>query len=186
MNTKVAILGAGCSCYNGYPLANQMKDHLKDFAKHIEVSAPRLHKMAQNTLALFDKLAEQGCRAQTIDDVAWLVHQGKMPTMRGTFQDDHDYHGIPDPMKAVPITDDEFIFDNRHGIYSNSPKPSLIVFPHEKDHLKEYPGNILPFRFYIPEIWRAAREFMAKADEVWIIGYSVPEADWPPLEPLLK
>jgi hypothetical protein len=52
--------------------------------------------------------------------------------------------------------------------------------------LKDYPGNTLAFRFYIPEIWRAAREFIASADEVWIIGYSMPEADWSPLESLLK
>jgi hypothetical protein len=290
-----------------------MKDHLKEFAKRVETSAPKLHKMIQNTLDLYERLPEQGCHAQTIDDVAWLVHQGKIPAKQGTFQDEHGYrlveeakavvsalflakecepvaktltgyrnflrrifpkttrsnralaespwrvltfnydrlfelafrqhfdvdmsqtfygstvlnsglflvvpeqvevdtsrfsllklhgsvgfygmdrhgrcqhhHLIPDPVKAIPITDEEFIFGDGHGIYSNRPKPSLIVFPHEKDHLKEYPSNTLPFRFYIPEIWRAAREFVATADEVWIIGYSVPEADWSPLESLLQ
>jgi hypothetical protein len=313
MNTKIAILGAGCSCSYGYPLANQMKDHLSNFAKSVETSAPKLHKMTQDTLNLFDGLAQQGCHAQTIDDLAWLVHQGKSPAIQGTFQDEHDYrlvevaktavsamflkkesepsakaltgyrnflrrifpstthhnraltespwrvltfnydrlfelaflqhfdvdmsqtfygstmlnsglflvvpeqvqvdrsrfsflklhgsggfygvekhgrcnhyHMIPDPVKAVLITDDSFIFGEQRGIYSNRPKPSLIVFPHEKDHLKEYPSNTLPFRFYIPEIWRAARDFIVKADEVWIIGYSVPEPDWASLASLLQ
>jgi len=284
-----------------------------EFAKRIEGSAPKLHKMTQNTLDLFQKLADQGCHAQTIDDVAWLVHQGKIKCNRGTFQDEHDYrlvleaktvvtamflakecepaakaltayrnflrrifpntthshralaespwrvltfnydrlfelafrqhfdvdmsqtfygptilnsglflgvpgqvqvdanrfsllklhgsvgfygvqeygrcnhyHMIPDPVNAVPISDEEFIFGNGHGIYSNRPKPSLIVFPHEKDQLREYPSNTLPFRFYIPEVWRAAREFVSNADEVWIVGYSVPEPDWAPLESLLN
>ncbi|MGD0816401.1 MAG: hypothetical protein ABSA83_22650 [Verrucomicrobiota bacterium] len=313
MNTKVAILGAGCSRPYGYPLANQMKDHLKDFAKQIEHSAPKLHTITQNALCLFDKLAAQGCHAETIDDVAWFVHQGKIPAKQGTFQDEHGdrlvdeaktavsamfiakesepmaktlqgyrnflrrifpstthydralagsqwrvlsfnydrlfelafrqhfnvdmtqtfygptvlnsglflvdsenvevdtsrfsllklhgsagfysmeeygqcnhYHIIPDPIKSVPITDDEFIFNGRQGIYSNRPKPSLIVFPHEKDHLKDYPNNKFSFRRYIPEIWRAAHEFVANADEVWIIGYSAAEADWFHFESLLK
>jgi len=313
MNTKVAILGAGCSSAYGYPLANQMEDHLKDFAKRVETSAPKLHKMTQNTLDLFLKLAERGCHAQTIDDVAWLVHQGKIPSKQGTFLDEHGdrllneakavvsamflekehepvgkaltgyrnflrrifpntthchralaespwrvltfnydrlfelafrqhfdvdmsqtfygstmlnsglflvvpeqvqvdtsrfsflklhgsvgfygveehgrfnhYHMIPDPVKAVAITDDAFVFGDHCGIYSNRPKPSLIVFPHEKNHLKEYPANTLPFRFYIPEIWRAACKFIAKADEVWIIGYSVPEPDWASLASMLQ
>ena len=69
MNTKVAILEAGRSRAYGYPLANQMKDHLSEFAKRIEASASKLHKMTQNTLDLFHKLAAQGCHAQTIDDL---------------------------------------------------------------------------------------------------------------------
>ena len=93
---------------------------------------------------------------------------------------------IPDPMNAVPISDDEFLFGSGRGIHSNRLKPSLIVFPHEKDHLGEDPSNKLPFRFYIPEVWRAAREFVSNADEVWIIGYSAPEPDWSPLESLLN
>jgi hypothetical protein len=96
------------------------------------------------------------------------------------------YHMIPDPANPVPISDDEFIFGSGHGVYSNRPKPSLTVIPHEKDHLKEYPSNTLPFRFYIPEVWRAAREFVSNADEVWIMGYSVPEPDWSPFESLLN
>jgi hypothetical protein len=312
MKTKVAILGAGCSCSYGYPLANQMKDHLRDFAKRIETSAPKLYKLTQDTIALFDSLAKRGSPAQTLDDAAWLVHQNKIPTTPGTPQDEyndrlvndakaavsamflanesealakgligyrsllrrvfpnrthvqralvespwrvltfnydrlfelafrqhfdvdmsetfygptrlnsglrlvipeqvevntgrfsllklhgsvgfwtehfggcHHYHTIPDPTKSVPITDEEFVFANRHGIHSNRPKTSLIVFPHEKSHLRDYPSNTFPFRYYIPEIWQAAKEFMSDADEVWIIGYSLPESDWSPLEFLLK
>lgn len=57
MKTKVMILGAGCSRANGYPLALQMKEHLANFTKSIEASAPKLHRLACNTLDLFDKLA---------------------------------------------------------------------------------------------------------------------------------
>jgi hypothetical protein len=77
-----------------------MKDHFRDFATRVETLAPKLHKMTQNTLDLFEKLADQGCHAQTIDDVAWLVHQGKIKCSRGTFQDEHDYR-LVEEAKAV-------------------------------------------------------------------------------------
>ncbi len=313
INTKVAILGAGCSCGYGYPLAAQMKDQLSDFAKQIEKSAPRLYKSVCNTLDLFEQLVAQGCPAMTLDDLAWLVHQGKIPTKLGTFKDEHGYrlveeakavvaamflakesqpavknlagyrnflrrifpdttrceralaespwrlltfnydrlfelafrqhfavdptkafygelllnsglyplapenveinlsrfsllklhgsvgfssidehgdcnhyHSVPDLLQPVPITDETFFFGSGNGIYSNSIKPSLIVFPHEKSHLKDYPGNKLPFRKYIPAVWDAATEFVAAADEITIIGYSMPEPDWSPVENLLK
>jgi hypothetical protein len=313
MNTKVAILGAGCSCAYGYPLANQMKAHIIEFAKSVESSAPKLHKLARNTLGLFDELSAQGCPAQTLDDLAWLIHQGKIPVKPGTFKDEHGYrlvedaktmvsamflakesepavkqlagyrsflrrifpnatrcgqalsdspwrvltfnydrlfeiafcqhfvvdptqafygqfvlnsglyplapekveidtsrfsllklhgsvgfssveeygecnhyHMTPDLLQHVPITDETFFFGTGQGIYSNRIKPSLIVFPHEKSHLKEYPGNKLPFRAYIPAVWRAAAEYVAVADEVNIIGYSMPEPDWASMENLLN
>jgi hypothetical protein len=313
MNTKVAILGAGCSCVNGYPLANQMRNHISDFAASVESSAPKLHKLACDTLGVFDELTKQGCPAQTLDDLAWLVNQGKIPVKSGTFKDEHGYrvveeaktvvsamflakernpivktlteyrsflrrifpnatrceralvespwrvltfnydrlfelafrqhfnvdptkafygelllnsglyplapekveinterfsllklhgsvgfssveeygqcnhyHMTPDLLEPVPISDETFFFGNAQGIYSNRIKPSLIVFPHEKNHLKEYPGNKLPFRAYVPEIWRAASEFISTADEVSIVGYSMPEPDWASMENLLN
>jgi len=313
MNTKVAILGAGCSLDYGYPIANQMRSHMSDFATSIELTAPKLHKLVCNTLELFDELAAQGSPAQTLDDLAWLVHQGKIRAKAGTFQDEHGhrlvedakavvsamflakesspgaktlagyrsflrrvfpnstrceqalagspwrvltfnydrlfelafrqhftvdptkafygesllnsglyplapekveintsrfsllklhgsvgfssieeygecnhYHMIPDLLKSEPISDEAFFFGKGQGIYSNRIKPSLIVFPHEKNHLKEYPGNILPFRAYIPKVWSAAAEFVAAADELSIIGYSMPEPDWASMENLLN
>ncbi len=313
MNTKVAILGAGCSCAYGYPIANQMQSHISDFAATIESSAPKLHTLACKTLDVFDELIAQGSPAQTLDDLAWLVHQGKIPTKPGTFKDEHGYriveeaktviaamflakeslsaaktlagyrsflrrvfpnatrceqalgespwrvltfnydrlfelafrqhfnvdptkafygeqllnsglyplapekveinasrfsllklhgsvgfssieeygecnhyHMLPDLLQPVPISDETFFFGSGQGIYSNRAKPSLIVFPHEKNHLREYPGNKLPFRAYIPEVWRAAAEFVAAADELSIIGYSMPEPDWASMEKLLN
>jgi hypothetical protein len=309
MKTKVAILGAGCSQPYGYPLAHRMTEHLTNFSEDVETSAPKLHKLTRQTLDLFDKLKQQGCHAQTLDDLAWLIDQGKFrelyygreenlisqaktvvsamflakeseqvaknlsgyrnflrrifpeaiqcgsallaspwriltfnydrlfelafrqhfdvdmsqtfygPTVlnSGLFlvvpeqvqidtnrfsliklhgsvgfygMNEHGrcshYHMIPDPAKRVSITDETFFFGGDHGVFSNSVKPSLIVFPHEKNHLKRYPNNTLPYRFYLPEIWRAARAVISNADEIWIIGYSVPEADWFPLESLLS
>src|SRR5262249_18521734 len=95
------------------------------------------------------------------------------------------YQMTPDPATPVSITDETFFFGNGHGVYSNTAKPSLIVFPHEKAYLTEFPNNKFPFRAYIPEVWKAAKEFMSKAEEVWIIGYSVPEPDWAPFKSLL-
>jgi hypothetical protein len=96
------------------------------------------------------------------------------------------YHLTPDLLQPVPIADETFFFGDGHGIYSNRVKPSLIVFPHEKNHLKEYPGNKLPFRTYIPQIWDTARTFLSDAEEIQIIGYSAPEPDWGAFGNLLR
>jgi len=71
------------------------------------------------------------------------------------------------------------------GSHRNQPKPALVVFPHEKDLLRHYPNNALPYRSYIPAVWEAARFFASEAVEIHIIGYSCPEADFPALESLL-
>lgn len=63
---------------------------------------------------------------------------------------------------------------------------ALIVFPHEKDHLREYPNNRFSYRVYIPEIWAAARHFAAQAQRIEIIGYSCPEPDLPALRSLIE
>jgi hypothetical protein len=88
-------------------------------------------------------------------------------------------HSIPDPNIPTPITDAEFFYPNDPAdlIHSGKPKPVLITFPHEKDHLREYPSNLLSFKDYIPKIWEAAHFFASEADEIHIIGYSCPDAD---------
>ncbi len=101
MNIKVAILGAGCSCAYGYPIANQMQSHIRDFAKSIDSSAPKLHKLACNTIGVFDELIAQGCPAQTLDDLAWLVHQGKIPSKPGTFKDEHGHRLVEDAKTVI-------------------------------------------------------------------------------------
>ncbi len=88
-------------------------------------------------------------------------------------------HSIPDPKAPTPITDDEFFLPNDpgYGIHAGKPKPVLITFPHEKDHLTQYPSNLLPFKHYTPKIWKAAHYFASQAEEIHIVGYSCPAAD---------
>jgi len=91
---------------------------------------------------------------------------------------DHN-HSIPDPVMPPKISDDEFFLpnDRSYGIHAGKPKPVLITFPHEKDHLKAYPANLLPFKAYAPRIWEAATYFASQASEIHLIGYSCPKAD---------
>jgi hypothetical protein len=62
----------------------------------------------------------------------------------------------------------------------------LIVFPHEKDFLRDYPDARLSYRVYIPTIWKAAHHFASQASQIEIIGYSCPEPDFPALRRLLE
>jgi hypothetical protein len=95
-------------------------------------------------------------------------------------------HSIPDPKSPIPITDAEFFYPKEPAdpIHSGKPKPVLITFPHEKDHLKKYPSNLLSFKDYIPKIWQAAHDFACQAEEIHIVGYSCPDADAQALEEL--
>ncbi|MDB6067166.1 MAG: hypothetical protein JWR26_3374 [Pedosphaera sp.] len=88
-------------------------------------------------------------------------------------------HGIPDPAHPQPITDQEFFVPNELGydIHAGKGKPALIAFPNEKQHLERYPGNLLPFREYLPAIWKAAHVAAQRAEEIEIIGNSCPDAD---------
>ncbi len=97
-------------------------------------------------------------------------------------------HEIPDPAKQVPITDEYFFMpaDFHEKFYANRPKPALLVFPHEKDFLKDHPSNALGYRHYIPAVWTAARSMASQAEEIWIVGYSCPEPDFPAWSSLLQ
>ncbi|MGO8696345.1 MAG: SIR2 family protein [Limisphaerales bacterium] len=87
--------------------------------------------------------------------------------------------GIPDPAHPQPITDQEFFVPNEpgYGVHAGKGKPALIVFPNEKQHLEQYPGNLLAFREYLPAIWEAAHNAAHRAEEIQIIGNSCPAPD---------
>lgn len=309
------ILGAGCSVGYGYPCAKDMVSQLKEFAATLGEGCLRLRQLVHQTIGTFDRLQAAGAHAQTLDDLAWLVHQGKLadrsspagrlhnyhlvdvakvvvaalflfkeseaaktglPAYRtllrrilssdcgtdfrsaanktpyrvltfnydrlfelaysqhfevdrsqafygptglnsGLFQivpeqvevdrtrfsflklhgsvgiyghDDggecQHIHTVPDPANPVPLKDERFFYPDDHPLYRGKPNPPLIVFPHEKDHLREYPSNRFSYRVYIPEIWAAAREFAAQAHRIQIIGYSCPEPDLPALRSLIE
>jgi hypothetical protein len=112
--------------------------------------------------------------------------QSMNPSDKNSGVDHH--HSIPDPKKPTIIGDDEFFLPNDpgYGIHAGKAKPVLITFPHEKDHLKEYPANLLPFKVYTPKIWGAAANFASQADEIHLIGYSCPGADAPALVSLFS
>ena len=276
--TTLIILGAGCSL-NRYPLAKDMLAHLKQFGDGLGPKASRLRKLVEQTVELFDRLRAKGAIAQTLDDLARIVHSGYLADntvgnnrmendrlvedakvavaalflskeaeaikdgLRGyrslmnrvfassfgtdcrialrntpyrvlTFNYDRlfelafrqyfpydgteafygptvlnsglyqvlpqkvevdlerfaflklhgsvclysyekpegcdHHHQIPELVQPTPITDKEFFLTDGYGIHCNKPKPTLIVFPHEKDFLHDYPGNHFNFRFYIP------------------------------------
>ena len=88
-------------------------------------------------------------------------------------------HSIPDPKTPLPINDTEFFYPKNptDPLHSERPKPILITFPHEKDHLEKYRRNLFPFKDYTPKIWEAAHYFASEAEEIQIIGYSCPVAD---------
>jgi hypothetical protein len=95
-------------------------------------------------------------------------------------------HTIPDPKTPPTITDAEFFNPDNPAdpIHSGKPKPVLITFPHEKDHLTQYTDNLLPFKNYTPKIWDHAHQFVSQAQEIQILGYSCPKADAQALESL--
>lgn len=98
--TILFILGAGCSIKHGYPSAIEMVEHLKLFCDTLD-KASRLYNLVEQTIDLFERLRATGAPAQTLDDLAWLVHQGKIPAPKGTSQDDRDERLVDEAKTAV-------------------------------------------------------------------------------------
>ena len=75
--TILIILGAGCSLKQ-YPLAKDMLTHLKKFGDTLADDASRLRKLVTQSVDLFERLRAKGATAQTLDDLARLVHNGHL------------------------------------------------------------------------------------------------------------
>jgi hypothetical protein len=75
---KLLILGAGCSCEYGYPLASQTREHLRKFGEEIKPTAPKIAGLVEETLMLFEQLEQKGFPAQTLDDLALHIRQGAL------------------------------------------------------------------------------------------------------------
>jgi hypothetical protein len=53
LESKIYILGAGCSKHCGYPLGPQMKEDLETFGRSLDsATSPRLQKAVAETVAL--------------------------------------------------------------------------------------------------------------------------------------
>src|SRR6476619_158828 len=71
--SKVYILGAGCSKHCGYPLGPEMKEDLERFGQSLDpVTSPRLQKAVADTTALL------GGTTETIDVLVQKLYDGKL------------------------------------------------------------------------------------------------------------
>lgn len=88
------------------------------------------------------------------------------------------WHGytLPSQSEPFPIRDDVFFTISREG--QSKPKPTLIVFPHEKEYLFNS-DTAFPYQAYAREVWRRAQALAEQAEEIWLIGYSAGRKDMP-------
>jgi hypothetical protein len=71
--SKVYILGAGCSKHCGYPLGQEMKDDLVDFGQSLDpATSSRLREAVRDTTALM------GGRVDTIDTLVQKLYAGQL------------------------------------------------------------------------------------------------------------
>jgi hypothetical protein len=76
--SKVYILGAGCSKHCGYPLGPEMKEDLERFGQSLDpATSPRLRKAVADTLALF------GTTTETIDVLVQKLYGGSLDEIIG-------------------------------------------------------------------------------------------------------
>jgi len=80
-NSRVYVLGAGCSCddQHGYPLAEQFVLELDAYVARIAGAAEsqRIRKAAQDTCTLFKQCRSGACHATTIDELIDLIWTGR-------------------------------------------------------------------------------------------------------------
>src|SRR6267154_1410727 len=79
--SKVYILGAGCSKHCGYPLGPEMKDDLERFGQSLDpATSPRLQKAVRDTVELM------GGSVDTIDTLVQQLYGGQLdPKIGGVY-----------------------------------------------------------------------------------------------------
>jgi hypothetical protein len=97
--SKVYILGAGCSKDCGYPLGAEMKADLEQFGRSLDSArSPRLQRAVADTLALF------GTTTETIDVLVQKLYGGNLdeiyrrasqPPATGNLRDLGNLRGVP-------------------------------------------------------------------------------------------
>ena len=90
----------------------------------------------------------------------------------------HHYqeNGDPTPANSFVLNDEQFFPTDGRRNPRNMPLEPLIVFPHEKRFVRSY-DNRFPFRSYIKAVWQFAEATVARASEIWIIGYRLAGMD---------
>jgi hypothetical protein len=83
MAEQLIILGAGCSCQYGYPLARDTRQHLSEFAATLGSDAVRLAQLVNETVSVFDDLRAKGTPVETLDELAWQIHQLRNRSEKG-------------------------------------------------------------------------------------------------------
>lgn len=82
--SKVYILGAGCSKHCGYPLGPEIKDDLERFGQSLDpATSPRLLKAVKDTVALM------GGSVDTIDTLVQKLYGGQLDRQIGGSQFRH-------------------------------------------------------------------------------------------------
>lgn len=76
------------------------------------------------------------------------------------------------PGEKIEINDERFFAKSGNRLPQDRDPEPLIMFPFEKYFIREGSANKLPFREYIGTVWRQAERIVAKASEIWFIGYS--------------
>src|SRR5258705_9374670 len=100
METRLIILGAGCSL-NRYPLAKDMLAHLMQFGNALGTDASRLRKLVEQTVELFERLRVKGIMAQTLDDLARIIHSGHLADNNVATNRTANYRLVADAKVAV-------------------------------------------------------------------------------------
>jgi hypothetical protein len=95
-------------------------------------------------------------------------------------------HRTPDANGSAQINDAAFYEPNQDKTPSARPLSTLIFFPHEKQYLLSEERTAFPYRQYAKQVWERAEVIAAGATEIWLIGYSLWEADFPYLMRLLR
>jgi hypothetical protein len=107
----------------------------------------------------------------------------------------HAWHGKPRyfpyfdgtfPGEKIEINDQRFLAKAGSALPEDRDPEPLIVFPFEKDFVREGFSNHLVFRDYVDAVWRRAERIVESAEEIWFIGYSFAVMDRTALTGLLN
>ncbi len=93
-------------------------------------------------------------------------------------------HSNPSPDGSASVKDANYYYKDADLL--TKPLWSLMFFPHEKEYLLGTAETAFPYRKYAKQVWDRAAALAKSAREIWLIGYSMCEADFPYTLSLLR
>jgi hypothetical protein len=179
-DSRVYILGAGCSKDCGYPLGPEMKDDLERFGRSLDpATSPRLLQAVKGTVDLLVGTTD------TVDILVQKLYGGHLDSQIGGNQNRH-----PCVVSATLATVAAFLAKEpaarQTGLKQYREFISISSLVQKVVGHGYHRQSGFAFDKYVRGVWTRASELIANATEIHVIGYSFAGIDRGPILDMIE